>query len=669
MSANARKTRIVRDDAEAMASAKAAVAAAPPSVTYGDISHRVAEMPKGAQRKLYGSTLASWMTVFGKTDDDDASDLSLDRLDERLARYECHASIAALSSGTRNNRRTGVRSLSSMHAKLMPAEPIQLEATANPYWEKFNAAMATAKLSSCQRRNLLRSGASRRMPQSAQEVRRKAAEIGADPDCLLPHVWLWESTMLFDLKNPEYRWNEQHHVLTEMPYLLECLPSQVEERVAPFMLWRRASSPQELKVELLDGSVYTLQRNGGWTRRPNQETWEWAPTERLYREFLRGFFGFLNLKSDHDDPKMRGLGIPLADLKVAHLLVGANVTAYCDFQKVRNGSFDHTGLEKLRQDWCLLVGSLESYGRHAQAANREDLECIIGKDAMPSTPVEWIDWCSDQLKIIDIWIGIETEGRRGKNKYKQARCAEENLDVLFARRRPMEEVVWPTIYWLAENRPPPYYSAYDRYLHESKIFTLSSLAAEPLRVENWQEMLWGKNLFKREGKWTVNVAVAYLKNRRVLTRPYKSTIEDAAQEFIESWYRIWKQMFGYDPLDKTNWDKTSHVHAGYARNPADKPSHEIVRGRLFFLQEAWGITVGPQAFRHIWATDWLKRHPEDYGTVAGKLNDTVGTIIAQYGHIKSEDHSARANEANAGVPQRAMENLKAQLVRRKVRKR
>ena len=46
---------------------------------------------------------------------------------------------------------------------------------------------------------------------------------------------------------------------------------------------------------------------------------------------------------------------------------------------------------------------------------------------------------------------------------------------------------------------------------------------------------------------------------------------------------------------------------------------------------------GPHAFRHIVASDYLKRYPGAYNLVAYLLNDSLATVIAEYGHISAND--------------------------------
>lgn len=46
---------------------------------------------------------------------------------------------------------------------------------------------------------------------------------------------------------------------------------------------------------------------------------------------------------------------------------------------------------------------------------------------------------------------------------------------------------------------------------------------------------------------------------------------------------------------------------------------------------------GPHSFRHIIATDYLRRHPGDYLTVATLLHDKLETVLKNYGHLSVDD--------------------------------
>lgn len=50
---------------------------------------------------------------------------------------------------------------------------------------------------------------------------------------------------------------------------------------------------------------------------------------------------------------------------------------------------------------------------------------------------------------------------------------------------------------------------------------------------------------------------------------------------------------------------------------------------------------GPHAIRHLVATDWLRKHPDDYLTVAELLGDAPATVLAHYAHLRRDDSFAR----------------------------
>ena len=53
---------------------------------------------------------------------------------------------------------------------------------------------------------------------------------------------------------------------------------------------------------------------------------------------------------------------------------------------------------------------------------------------------------------------------------------------------------------------------------------------------------------------------------------------------------------------------------------------------------------GPHAFRHLVATDWLRRNPNDFLTVAELLNDSLPVVMKTYAHLKQETALARHSD-------------------------
>ncbi len=58
---------------------------------------------------------------------------------------------------------------------------------------------------------------------------------------------------------------------------------------------------------------------------------------------------------------------------------------------------------------------------------------------------------------------------------------------------------------------------------------------------------------------------------------------------------------------------------------------------------------GAHAFRHLVATDWLTKNPNDFLTVAELLNDRLETVIAHYAHLKKDQSFDRYENYVLGV--------------------
>jgi site-specific recombinase XerD len=58
---------------------------------------------------------------------------------------------------------------------------------------------------------------------------------------------------------------------------------------------------------------------------------------------------------------------------------------------------------------------------------------------------------------------------------------------------------------------------------------------------------------------------------------------------------------------------------------------------------------GAHAFRHLVATDWLTKNPNDFLTVAELLNDRIETVIAHYAHLKKDQSFDRYENYVVGV--------------------
>lgn len=466
----------------------------------------------------------------------------------------------------------------------------------------------------------------------------------------------WEMKMIFDLAPPgQERWGVANRKLALAPYYAQEIPPRLKQAIMPFLQLRDERSSGALQVHLLDGSPRELVCRTAWTRRAGLEDASQTIGEKMFCETIRAICGFMSLPTDAEDPRLRGLGIPFSTLRLAHIMDGQKVSKYLKFLVARRGTCTGS-VEVVRVRWNMLMRGANAYCRFGQRELLDDLAAVLG-DQTPTTPTEWLAWCDKQVEIVERTMAILQRQRQIRSRHRQGRSAARTLSVLLDRARPLEEIVWPTILWLADGRPLPAAPIRKRFVHEVKIFTVAALAVVPLRAANWTAMQWGKNLFFKDSRWKIYLEVGDFKNRRSLDNDYLLDVGDIAQSYVTAYYELWTEAFGYDPLHPENKTRISLVMANYGGSPSKCLGGTILSQRLHFLSVAWNVRIGAHAFRHIVATDWLKRHPDDHWTAAGLLNDSEQQVKKAYAHLRAADHARRANTANADMHAKARGHL------------
>lgn len=464
---------------------------------------------------------------------------------------------------------------------------------------------------------------------------------------------------MFDLQNPHSSWgthNRQNRVAKS--YFLKHIPQHVEKQLSIYLNWRDGKNSRFLEVADLAGKVRRLFARSSWSRPSKADDTKRTASERYTREYIQGFFGFLSLPKNPSDPRFSGLEIPKEKVKFGHLLCGKLVAQFLEFLAVRADGELTTHAGNFVRIWRQLVAGSESYGRWAQRECCSDLIAILGRNA-PRTPLAWHNWISEQSDIVEEAVARLSHGRTGRMRFRTTRDPSIQLAMLLEYRNPLKDVVWPTIRKMISLRqsvsPLKKYDQSDVKRSddiqlESLIFTLTAFTVAPFRLRNWTEMQWGVNLFRcPRGRWRFSIPVGNFKNRKSARRGYEAEVQEVAQGIFTAFYEAWKNYHKIDPLGWLANKKPYFVMSLQKGKASDPPHRDTVRHRLLFLKEAWNLTVGPNAFRHIVATDWLKSHPNDWDTVAGMLNDSVDTVAKNYAHLTAQDHIRRINEYNENL--------------------
>ena len=89
---------------------------------------------------------------------------------------------------------------------------------------------------------------------------------------------------------------------------------------------------------------------------------------------------------------------------------------------------------------------------------------------------------------------------------------------------------------------------------------------------------------------------------------------------------------------------------------ADNITKRVKTVTARYIEEADGF--GLQAFRHVVASDHLKRHPQDYMTVAQLLHEKFATVMKAYAHMKVDD-GLRTLHAGIAQATQELEDIRA----------
>lgn len=152
----------------------------------------------------------------------------------------------------------------------------------------------------------------------------------------------------------------------------------------------------------------------------------------------------------------------------------------------------------------------------------------------------------------------------------------------------------------------------------------------PLRLRNWLEMRWGKNLFQDEaGRWVVEFRGEELKvsKRGVRTNVYRMEYSDEACAMINRWRELLQQTFGPD-FETTR----PHVFAAWSDRREGRVADNMMRQHIRQLTiELRDEDFHPHMVRHIIASYLVNEFGKDgIGLAATLLGDTPEMILRAY---------------------------------------
>ena len=349
-----------------------------------------------------------------------------------------------------------------------------------------------------------------------------------------------------------------------------------------------------------------------------------SPTAAMMWGTIVCFLGFLRLPTN-----LEGYGLPLPEVQTIAWFANPDaVNAYLEFIRRRSDGKRHGGHKRICGEiLCLLR---PDFGYLAQQPHFMDK---LKKSLIPSN-MTWQAMCAKTSKLATSW--------KGKSKDK-SRSTEEPIAALLALPYPLTPVFRAIKQLDMDAAAMPSGGIVQARLKRDALI-LSFLISNPLRVLNFKIMTWlpnnTGNLYKDGDKsWRLRFDSSDIKT----DGPYDVKIAGWLVNQLEAYIEEYRHtilnsnhsnyLFVTSNEDQTEmWDELD-AHIRHLTKRLIPETHSF----------------GAHAFRHLVATDWLTKNPNDFLTVAELLNDRIETVIKHYAHLKKDQSFDRYENYVLGV--------------------
>lgn len=395
------------------------------------------------------------------------------------------------------------------------------------------------------------------------------------------------------------------------------------------------------------------------------------PTARYVKDFLRSFMGYCALPADNPDPYLRGVGIATEALSLALLADKGLVEDYIEFMRLRNGlraqsvedtdAVENTPAYMISADrrWILYdkggkynMGTLTVLGI-ISGLLRPDKGYLYQHPEFATklgprmTAATWQQQCKETRtrvnKIRQDILKLKKEGNT--DKYDFGRDPTKVIQWILDLKRPLE-ALHLMLKEMLDDLLPEYASEIDRARQFRNIILVALLVSNPLRIHMFSIMQFGKHLSRRgDGSWWLTFGRRAFKNRRSLKCDYEVRVAP------ELWPLLDRYKEEFHPVLAGSSGSTFvfvSVEKGRRRNQIGERLSRVSLSKI--IRHLTGLYLpgevgfGPHAFRHIVATDIIKKDPRlGFILAARALHDKLETVEDKYIHLKTSEYFEPVN--------------------------
>ena len=349
-----------------------------------------------------------------------------------------------------------------------------------------------------------------------------------------------------------------------------------------------------------------------------------SPSGSIMWASILNFLGFLRLPIDQE-----GYGLALHEVQtIAWFAHPDAINAYLEFIKSRSGGISHGTHKRIcGETICLL--NYESGYLGQQPKFMEKLK----KSSIPSG-MDWRMMCAKTSEVAKVW--------KSQSKDK-SRSTEEPIAALLVLPYALDPIFKAIKQLDMKAAGMPSGGMVQARLKRDALL-LAFLVSNPLRVLNFKIMTWlpdnTGNLYKDGSKsWRLRFDATDIKTHKPYNVKIASWLVNRLEAYIEEYRntmlesRQSNSLFVSSKASKAvKWESLDrHIQKITERLVPESPS------------------FGGHAFRHLVATDWLTKNPNDFLTVAELLNDRIETVMEHYAHLKKDQSFDRYENYVLGV--------------------
>ena len=349
-----------------------------------------------------------------------------------------------------------------------------------------------------------------------------------------------------------------------------------------------------------------------------------SPSADMMWKLILKFLGFLRLPTSQE-----GYGLELHEVQTISWLAHADaLNAFLEFVKSRSGGICHSTHKIMCVHVIGLLNPVTGYlGQQSKFMSK------LSKNFLPSD-LSWLEICDETTDVAKMWK---------KKANDQSRSPVEPIAALLALPYALGPIFRAIKQLDMEAYGMPSGGVIQACLKRDALL-LSLLISNPLRVINLKIMTWSPdnagNLYKDGDKsWRIRFNSNEIKTDKPYNVKVASWLVNRLEAYIEE-YR--------DTILGSRDSKVLFVSS--RESEAVKWEHLDVRVKVItkrLIPETPGF--GAHAFRHLVATDWLTKNPNDFLTVAELLNDRIETVIKHYAHLKKDQSFDRYENYVLGV--------------------